>query len=145
MAFRGGSVPHRSFGANTYGVTTGPAGIYLLPDSGFLNITASIMFDRTGRLYGSVVSPDEPVAGPSWRTLTPGRVLRDGDAVLAAATRWLQAQPSCTGAPVASRQAAPERPAAAARLPGVAGPSRLHDWTSKYFVSAATKRARAAR
>ena len=46
LAFRGSAVPHRTFGANTYGVTTGPVGIYLLPDSGYLNITASIMFHR---------------------------------------------------------------------------------------------------
>lgn len=135
LGFRGGAVPARSFGANTYGVTTGPLGIYLLPDSGYLNITASVMFDRTGRQYGGVLAPDEPVAGPDWRTLTPGKVLRDGDAVLAAAVRWLQAQPSCTGAPVASREVAPERQAAAAaRLPGEAKPAPLLDRMSKYFV-----------
>jgi hypothetical protein len=145
FAFRGGAVPHRSFGANTYGVTTGPAGIYLLPDSGFLNITASVMFDRTGRLYGGILSPDEPVAGPSPRDLTPGRVLRDGDAVVSAAVRWLQAQPACTGAPAASRQADRERPAPASRLPGVAAPSPVHEHTSRYFLPAPARRPGAAR
>jgi hypothetical protein len=120
LAFRGSAVPHRTFGANTYGVTTGPVGIYLLPDSGYLNITASIMFDRLGTTYGGILPPDEAVAGPAPREITPAGVLRNGDPVLAAAVRWLQAQPACAGAAVASRAPSAERsaaPPAAARLP----------------------------
>jgi hypothetical protein len=144
IAFRGSQVPYRTFGENTLGLTTGPIGTYLLPDSGYLNITASVMFDRLGRRYGDVLTPDEPVAGPGWRTLTPGRVLRDGDPVLAAAVRWLQAQPSCTGAPVASRGTDGARPApaaAAAALPGEVKPSPLIERLSRYFLPRGGQRA----
>jgi hypothetical protein len=117
LAFRGGPVPYRTFGTSTSGLTTGPVGRYLRPDSGYLNITASVMFDRLGRTYGGAIAPDEAVAGPSWTTLAPATVLRNGDAVLAAAVRWLQAQPSCTGAPVAAREVDPSRPAARRAAP----------------------------
>ncbi len=137
IAFRGGQVPYRTFGENTLGLTTGPIGTYLLPDSGYLNITASVMFDRLGRRYGDVLTPDEPVAGPAWRTLTPGGVLRNGDPVLAAAVRWLQTQPSCTGAPLASRGVDASRPARSvtpAALPGQVKPSPFTERLSRYFL-----------
>ena len=144
LAFRGSAVPHRTFGGNTYGVTTGPVGIYLLPDSGYLNITASIMFDRLGTTYGGILPPDEAVAGPAPREITPAGVLRNGDPVLAAAVRWLQAQPACAGAAVASRAPSAERaaaPPAAARLPGVDRPARLLERVGKYFVTGGAERA----
>ncbi len=134
IAFRGGAVPYRTFGENTLGLTTGPLGTYLAPDSGYLNITASVMFDRLGRQYGGVLTPDQPVAGPSWRTLTPGGVLRNGDPVLTAAVQWLQSQPSCTGAPVASREVDASRAAAAARLPGEVKPNPFIERLSRYFL-----------
>jgi hypothetical protein len=142
LAFRGGPVPYRTFGTSTSGLTTGPVGRYLRPDSGYLNITASVMFDRLGRTYGGAIAPDEAVAGPSWTTLAPATVLRNGDAVLAAAVRWLQAQPSCTGAPVAAREVDPSRPAAAVQLPGEARATPLHEWTGRYFLPAGARERR---
>ena len=129
LGFRGSAaVPSRSFGEPTYGLTTGPYGIYLKPDSGFLNITATIMFDRTGRLYGGKLQPDQLVTGGP-----PCLPTRDGcsltptpsasDPVIAAASTWLRQQSACTGAPVAAAGLRASRePASHARLPGTVRP-----------------------
>lgn len=123
LGFRGGPVPYRSFGEPTYGLTTGPYGTYLRPDDGYLNITATIMFDRTGRLYGTKLQPDElVVTGPAafkYDQLTP--TPRADDPVIAAASAWLRQQRSCTGAPAGlSRAPSDAAPAAVAprTLPG---------------------------
>jgi hypothetical protein len=153
LGFRGGPVPHRSFGEPTYGVTTTPVGIYLRPDSGYLNITAGIMFDRAGTLYGRAVQPDEPVTGLPCRpsrtepcqvavtnfgagydraTPTPSVA---NDAVLRAATTWLRAQPACSNAPAAQRGPSASRaPAPASQLPGEVKPSNVPGRVSPYFV-----------
>lgn len=78
----------RSFGAPTFGVSTANVGIRL-SDGAVLNLTVSTMGDRTGRLYGAAVPPDEAVAGP------PAPVPGAGDAVMDAAAAWLHAQPAC--------------------------------------------------
>ena len=124
IGFRGnGAVPSRTFGEPTYGVTTGPFGIYLLPDSGYLNITATIMFDRTGHLYGGKIQPDEVVTGgPQYNTLTP--IPSSSDPVIAAASAWLRQQPACSGASAAVTLSPSREPAAAAVLPGVVRPLR---------------------
>lgn len=129
IGFRGNTaVPSRTFGEPTYGVTTGPFGIYLLPDSGYLNITATIMFDRTGHLYGGKIQPDELVTGgPQYETLTP--TPSASDPVIAAASAWLRQQPACTGASTAAARLNPSRepasaPATAVALPGVVRPLR---------------------
>jgi len=158
LGFRGGPVPFRVFGEPTYGVTTTPVGIYLRPDSGYLNITAGIMFDRTGTLYGSKVQPDELVTGlrclprseggcqvaevnfgPGFTRTTP-TPSPDADAVLRAATTWLRAQPACTGAPVAQRGPRYSRtPADPARLPGAVKPSSVPARVSPYFTPGALR------
>jgi hypothetical protein len=123
LGFRGGPVPNRSFGEPTYGLTTGPYGTYLPPDDGFLNVTATIMFDRTGRLYGGKLQPDEPVVtAPNafkYHQLTP--TPDPADPVVAAAAAWLRRQPACGGAPAAAgrSEAALSREPGAAALPGV--------------------------
>ena len=123
LGFRGGPVPNRSFGEPTYGLTTGPYGTYLKPDDGFLNITATIMFDRTGRLYGGKLQPDElVVTGPNafkYHQLTP--TPDPADPVVGAAAAWLRRQPACGGAPAAAgrSEAALSREPGAAVLPGV--------------------------
>jgi hypothetical protein len=123
LGYRGGPVPNRSFGEPTYGLTTGPYGTYLKPDDGYLNITATIMFDRTGRLYGGKLQPDElVVTGPNafkYHQLTPEP--RPDDPVIAAASAWLRRQPSCTGTPAAAVEpgARLSRAAAPSALPGI--------------------------
>ena len=78
----------RSFGAATAGASTGNTP-FELRDGAVLNLTTSIMADRAGTLFGGVVPPDEPVAGPA----VP--VLGQDDAVVQAAMRWLVAHPEC--------------------------------------------------
>ena len=94
LAFKGpGKPPSRSFGGYTGGYTTGPYGVYLPPDSAFLNITATVMFDRNQKVYGDSIAPEQIVAGPS-QVNVPG----SDDPVMAAATAWLLARPECVNA-----------------------------------------------
>lgn len=54
----------RSFGTATYGVSTANRTISLT-GGGSLMLTVATMADRTGRLYGSAVIPDELIADPA--------------------------------------------------------------------------------
>lgn len=77
----------RTFGAPTYGVTTGNED-YVLADGAALFITVSRMKDRTGRAYGGPIPPDEPVEPAEAATLAEDPVVR-------AALAWLGRQPAC--------------------------------------------------
>ncbi len=93
LAFRGPNKPAmRSFGTYTYGVTTVPAGVYLPPDSAFLNITAAVMFDGNRRVYGDSIAADERIAGPGQSDPNVQ------DVVYRAAEQWLLARPECVNA-----------------------------------------------
>ena len=96
LGFRGGPVPYRTFGEPTYGVTTVPYG-YSFADNGFLNITAGIMMDRLGNLYGGKLTPDQTVVGPSYTALLPSQAGTNPDVVVRAATAWLESLPACGG------------------------------------------------
>ena len=87
IAFRGrpGS---RSFGAPTWGVSTANSA-FPLSDGAVIVLTVATMVDRFGNIYGGEVVPDVLVPDADG-TETPG-----ADATLAAATKWLRAQP-CT-------------------------------------------------
>ncbi len=123
LGFKGGPVPYRTFGEPTYGVTTVPYG-YSFADNGFLNITAGIMEDRLGNLYGGKLTPDQTVIGPSYRTLLPTQAGTTPDVVVQAATAWLESQTSCGGTATASAGPSFSRDAL-----GVA-PAPLKPWTS---------------
>jgi hypothetical protein len=116
LAFRGGPAPVRTFGQPTYGVTTVPYGTYLQPDSAFLNITAAVMFDRTGRTYGGALAPDVSVATATGPNVQIGAA----DAAVTAALQWLAGRPECGGTGSASGgPLADRRPAGApSALPG---------------------------
>ncbi|HEY0780699.1 MAG TPA: S41 family peptidase [Gemmatirosa sp.] len=111
LAFRGVSFPVRTFGANTYGVTTVPSGYYMYEldpgaDSSYLNIVNAIDIDRTGKLWGGPIPPTVAVAGPADTTFFPA-TSATADPVVQAATQWLQTQTSCGGTAVASRSEVP--------------------------------------
>lgn len=76
VAFRG-RPRTRSFGMNTYGVSTSNQS-FRLADGARLSLTTSVMADRSCRPYRQGVSPDELV---------------DDSEVLAQAVRWIQQQP----------------------------------------------------
>jgi len=123
LSFRGTGIPTRSFGDSTFGVTTQPYGMYLRPDSAFLNVTAAVMFDRTGQLWGGKIGPDERIVGAgviSARDLTP--TPQAGDAVLTAARAWMAARPECTGAVTAEGPARARAPQGPVTQPGEAKP-----------------------
>jgi hypothetical protein len=90
ISFRG--LPNtRSFGTPTRGLSTGNS-TFRLSDGALLVLTTVTMGDRTGRYYGGVIPPDEPVEGAVQPV--PGEV----DAVVRAAMDWLAAQPACAAA-----------------------------------------------
>lgn len=64
----------RFFGAPTCGLSTANQ-LYTLSDGALLNLTVSTMADRTGRLYGEQVAPDEVLPA---------------DSVVIRATEWLR-------------------------------------------------------
>ena len=86
IAFRG-RPDSRSFGGSTWGVSTANRG-FPLSDGATIILTVSTMADRTGRLYGEKVVPDEPVQGG--KTGDPAT-----DLPLAAAMDWLREHPAC--------------------------------------------------
>src|SRR5262249_2869072 len=68
----------RSFGQPTAGFSTGNMS-YPLSDGATIVLTVATMADRTGKVYGEAVEPDEKVEG-------------DEDAVLKSAVAWLEKQ-----------------------------------------------------
>jgi carboxyl-terminal processing protease len=88
VAFRG-RANARSFGAATAGVSTVNAG-FRLPDGANMVITTGVYADRTGRMYGDSIVPDERIATP-----LRGATLLEGDPVVARALGWLADQSSC--------------------------------------------------
>lgn len=112
LSFRGGSVPFRTFGTGTFGVTTTPYH-HQFADSGFLNIAAALMMDRTGHVYGGSLLPDQRVtdnrfvgftsAGKYYNKFTPAQASTTPDSMVQAAVAWLNTQPSCGGTATAVR------------------------------------------
>lgn len=85
----------RLFGEQTAGSTVGNYTGYLFWDGTQLALAEDAYIDRNGTVYTDGVTPNVPVAN-DWATFrTPD------DAVIAAASAWLQQQPGCT-APTAS-------------------------------------------
>lgn len=84
VAFRGRPLA-RSFGVPTYGVSTANAG-FGLADGAVIFLTIAWQADRTGRVYGGKLDPDEVVEGEKTGD-------RATDAVLDAALTWLEAMP----------------------------------------------------
>jgi carboxyl-terminal processing protease len=80
LAFRG-RPRSRSFGAPTYGLTTGN-NIFELSDGAFLFLASVVEADRTGQQFSSHIPPEEEVAD------NKASVLID-DAVVRAASAWL--------------------------------------------------------
>jgi hypothetical protein len=136
FSFRGTGMPTRTFGDSTYGVTTQPYGIYLRPDSAFLNVTAAVMFDRTGQRWGGKIGPDERIVGAgviAARDLTP--TPQAGDAVLDAARAWMAARPECTGAVTTEGPARARAPQGPVTQPGEARPLSVPvDHVSRWLV-----------
>lgn len=87
----------RSFGTPTWGLTTGNRPFFL-PDGAVLNLATTVEGDRTGRLYGGKLVPDEPtgafVTDPRTATI---------DGAMRAAMTWIEAQPSCTASGAGDR------------------------------------------
>jgi hypothetical protein len=79
----------RSFGTPTYGLTTGNRP-FRLSDGAVLNLAAAIEGDRTGRLYGGKLVPDEPTAAFTTDPRSGGV-----DGAMQAAMTWIGRQPSC--------------------------------------------------
>lgn len=77
IAFRG-RPRTRSFGQPTYGVSTGNM-TFTLSDGSVLSLAVATFVDRTGKVYGGAVEPDERVEG-------------NEKAVLKAAVTWLEKQ-----------------------------------------------------
>lgn len=88
-AFRGRPAT-RSFGRGTYGVSTANRG-FPLSDGAVIQLTVSRFADRTGRLYGESIAPDEMITASS--------ITRDPatDPTLRTAVEWLREQPPCRG------------------------------------------------
>ena len=78
----------RVFGVPTVGVTSGNLG-RSYPDGSFVAVTNVYDVDRLGRVYDGPLKPDESIKTDWSRYGLPS------DAVLAAATAWLTAQPAC--------------------------------------------------
>lgn len=137
LAFKGSPTPSRTFGDSTYGVTNVPVGRYL-SDSAYLNVTYAIMFDRTGKLWGDRIGPDERITAGAIATGSLRPQPSADDPVVNAARTWLAAQPACTGAGVAPGPAAARGPAPAVALPGVVkAPAEPLDRVSRHWGSRA--------
>ena len=87
LAFRGRALT-RLFGQPTAGRTTANTAI-TLPDGSGLALAVAVMADRTGRVYGEKIEPDELIP-----TQNPGATL-ESDAALAAASAWLVRTSGC--------------------------------------------------
>jgi carboxyl-terminal processing protease len=133
MAFKEPNRAVRTFGRPTLGATSQPY-TYRMADRASIQVTAAMMFDRQGRQYGGgPIPPDEDVAGPAIsQSYVPGANTTN-DAVITAATNWLNRQPSCAsaadlepGEPTGGRFV-PTTPIPGA-LPGSAWPRRGTPW-----------------
>ncbi|WP_185974690.1 S41 family peptidase [Deinococcus detaillensis] len=89
VAFHGRPLT-RFFGAATYGVPTGNAGIRL-PDGASIRLTEGVSVDRQGHQYEGPIAPD--VVTAEWSHFGEA-----GDPTLIAATQWLESQASCRAA-----------------------------------------------
>lgn len=87
LAFRG-RPRTRIFGQPTAGRTTANTAI-TLPDGSGLALAVAVMADRTGRIYGGRIEPDELVPTPDPRA-TP-----ETDSALATASAWLTRSSGC--------------------------------------------------
>jgi hypothetical protein len=130
LSLRGSSVPMRTFGTPTYGLTTTPVGIYMQPDSAYLNVTAAVMFDRTGKIYGNTIVPDQAI---STNLPVPQIGVRDG--TVDAALAWLASRPECggPGSVAAQRNRLPSGELAPT-LPGRPSPDARPDRVSRHFI-----------
>jgi len=87
VSFRG-LVDARSFGQPTFGNSSANAS-FPLSDGAMIQLTTALQSDRTGRVFGGPIPPDQEV--------TPAANGHDGsDAVVQAATQWL-ADSGCRG------------------------------------------------
>jgi carboxyl-terminal processing protease len=132
LGFKGAPMAVRTFGTSTYGVTTVPAGTYLPPDSAYLNITAAVMFDRTGKTYGDVITPDQLIPSDTTVVNPPGRRDLSTNAALA----WLASRPECGGT-ATSQALAPSAHFNAAAMPQRTAPRTRPLSVSPYFVGSA--------
>jgi hypothetical protein len=87
LAFRG-RPRTRVFGQPTAGRTTANAAI-TLPDGSGLALAVAVMADRTGRVYGGRIEPDELI-----ETRDPG-AKPESDSTAAAASAWLTGSSEC--------------------------------------------------
>jgi C-terminal processing protease CtpA/Prc len=81
VAFRG-RPRTRSFGAATAGLSTSNS-LFSLSDGAVLALTVAVMADRTGRVYGDAIEPDEVVVGKRKRNIAE-------DPAVLAASAWLR-------------------------------------------------------
>jgi carboxyl-terminal processing protease len=82
VAFRGRPAT-RTFGQSTRGLSTANR-TNVLPDGSKLMVTTSVFADRTGRLYGGRILPDQELSPDIGES-----------ALLEVVATWIQAQPAC--------------------------------------------------
>ena len=87
LAFRG-RTNTRSFGEDTYGLTTYNVRM-VLSDGAFVDVMSAVDADRTGTAYENPIAPDVKIAS-DW-----AKVGTDTDPILNGALSWLAEQPSC--------------------------------------------------
>lgn len=75
----------RSFGWATAGLTTANNG-YPMSDGATIVLTVSVFADRTGKLYGHAISPDD---------ILSDKPDTAEDEVIVTASQWLMEQPGC--------------------------------------------------
>lgn len=78
----------RTFGQSTSGQSTANA-LFPLSDGAQIALTTAILADRTGRMHGGPIAPDQPVAETD-------RASNSGDRVLETASTWLDARIECS-------------------------------------------------
>ena len=72
----------KCFGAATAGLSTSNS-LFSLSDGAVLALTVAVMADRTGRVYGDAIEPDEVVVGKRKRNIAE-------DPAVLAASAWLR-------------------------------------------------------
>jgi C-terminal processing protease CtpA/Prc len=91
IAFRGRPRAH-SFGQPTAGLSSANQ-MFPLPDGSMIALTTAIEADRTGKLYGEKVDPEEVVGQPAAQPATPAAPppsASPDDPTVAAAVTWLR-------------------------------------------------------